>query len=234
MVLNGAIYTDEELIKLWMFSNHVGRLSDFCRPMRKPMNINIDMSTAKSRKYSGSNIPTEVRLSATLNEIRSFTLKKDPTHFYTIKNIISKHNIDKPEVIKQLELYRTLWNEYDIEAGHKESRKMNVIYIIDNDKIDTYSKLLYYFIYGKYIHNDKDLAVASVVDRLQQGKYYPKIRADLGICVVEMCNILRAFNKQFVKPILKQYAGTIRHLNWCAIHRKKVPGFSTIRNDDAS
>lgn len=189
-------FNETELLYLWMFDNHVVRLLKFAKPLREKRTL------------------TELRLSAILNEIRPFMLKGDPIHFFDIRNIISQHSRADGILNERLKDYKNDWKKYDINKKHASAKKMNSSYRVDAVVINTYADLLGIFIYGKYIHNDKDLKNTAVAHRMETGVCYPNIRAGLIEGIIEICDILNRFDKDFVKPIVDTYRGTIKYRNW--------------------
>lgn len=213
-------FSDEELLRLWMFDNHVKRLVSFAEPLYKEMSFSI--SIPPKGRNDENNIPTELRLSALINELRPFMLKKDPIFFLDIRKIIGKQFCELDTFNKCMHEYKRMWLGYDINSISENSVKMQVVHQIDKEKITTYAQLLRIFIYGKYIHNDKNLKYAALVERIEYGPYYSGVRADLGVCIGDICNILRAFNTDFVRPILEQYIGVIKQLNWESLNSKST------------
>ena len=193
-------FSNEELLRLWMFDNHVSRLVSFTGPLYRDMSFSVSIPSKKSKR--GKNIPSELRLSALINELRPFMLKKDPIFFLDIRKIVSKQ-------FNENEGFNNCMRNY---------KKMQVVHKIDKVFITTYAQLLKIFIYGKYIHNDKNPEYSTLVERIEYGPYYEGIRVELGICIGDVCNILRVFDKDFIKPILSVFEGTIKDLNWQSLN----------------
>lgn len=212
--------TEDELLALWSFNNHVERLVKFVKPFYEDMRISYAIPS-KKESTKNKKVPTELRLSAAINELRPFMLNDDSICFYKIRNIISKQFKDNDDFNKCLKRYRKFWDAYDINKKHDNAIKMGTRYDIDEVLITTYAELLRIFIYGKYIHNGDNPKSAAIVYRVQSGFYYPTIKAELGVCIADICNMLRIFNRDFVKPILSIHKGTIKDLNWQAINTAK-------------
>lgn len=211
---------EDELLALWSFNNHVDRLVEFVKPFYKEMSISYMMPTSK-KATKDKNVPTELRLSAAINELRPFMLNKDSINFYKIRNIICRQFQDNPDFKECMKWYKKFWDSYDINSKHDNVAKMNTRYDIDKVSITTYPELLRLFMYGKYIHNNDNPQSTAIVYRIESSYYYPSIKAELGVCVANICNILRIFNRDFVKPILEVYEGTIKDLNWQSINKKE-------------
>lgn len=209
-------FSNEELLRLWMFDNHVSRLVSFTGPLYRDMSFSVSIPSKKSKR--GKNIPSELRLSALINELRPFMLKKDPIFFLDIRKIVSKQFNENEGFNNCMRNYKKMWQGYDINNVSSNSIKMQVVHKIDKVFITTYAQLLKIFIYGKYIHNDKNPEYSALVERIEYGPYYEGIRVELGICIGDVCNILRVFNKDFIKPILSVFEGTIKDLNWQSLN----------------
>ena len=209
--------SDDELLALWAFDRHVERLLEFAKPFYNEMQISYSMPSNK-KSTKNINIPTELRLSASINELRPFMLNKDSICFYKIRKIISKQFKNNREFSECMKWYKKFWDAYDINNKHENSAKIGTRYDIDKVSITTYSEILKVFMYGKYIHNGDNPKDTALVYRIEKSYFYPSIKADLGICVANICDILRIFNRDFVKPILAASEGRIRSLHWQPIN----------------
>lgn len=214
----GSNFTNDELLALWSFNNHTNRLVKFIRPFYKEMIISYAMPT-NEKATSNKNVPTELRLSAAINELRPFMLNGDSINFYKTVGVIHKQFRGNVEFEECMKWYKQLWRRYDINVNNKHAARINTRYDIDNISITTYPELLRIFMYGKYIHNNDNPKSTAIVYRIEKSLYYPSIKAELGVCISHICNILCIFNGDFVKPVLKIHKNTIRSLNWQSINK---------------
>ena len=202
---------DRDPITLWMFSTRVERLHSIVKGWSKGSSISCKLRTTSPSELKTTGISTDIRLSASLNELRPFMLKNERTYFPTVRSLVSSWYRDDKQIQVHLDNNKAFWRSYDInEMNAANNARMQVCFSVAGKEIVEYKMLLQCFMYGKYFHDDKvDLFLAETLIE-NNSLYYATAKAELQSCIYLLQTFLKEFDRTYIKPVLKENSSRIQ------------------------
>jgi hypothetical protein len=187
--------TNEDKYKLKIFQMHLRRLTKFTKPLYKKSGYTVNY-TAKNSTLKTSNLATELRMAAIINEIRSFMLRKDPSQFEAIADIALKFYRNDQEKVLKIRKWKKQWKELFLQSTGI------VINVEDKEIFKNWGEVLDALTYGKFIHNKKEKYATyahTEIDPMLTGH----VALTFSSIAVNVDKYLRTFDHHFVKPILE-------------------------------